>query len=367
VRFRVQSKTILTVVGARPQFVKAAVVSRALREFQSLREVLIHTGQHYDANMSEIFFAEMEMSAPVHNLSVGSGSHAVQTARMLEALEPIVLKYNPRCVLIYGDTNSTLAASLVSAKIGVPVAHVESGLRSFNRAMPEEINRTIADHLSDLLFAPTRLAVKNLLSEGIKRRKIIETGDVMLDAALFYGEQARRKSEIMKKLRLEARGYVLATIHRAENVDDPARLDLICSALLEVSKKMPVVFPVHPRTRNKLKRLVGRKGSRVLSIDPVGYLDMVALETGAAVIATDSGGVQKEAYFHRVPCVTLRTETEWVELLKTGWSVLAPPMKRTRLAEIILSRVGTVGREQALYGDGFASRKIAVSLVKAFG
>jgi len=358
------TKIIVSVAGARPQFVKAAVVSRALKPLSGVEEIFIHTGQHYDANMSNIFFDEMEMKQPDYNLSVGSGSHAVQTARMLEGLEPILLKHKPACVLIYGDTNSTLAAALTSAKMHVPVAHVESGLRSFNRAMPEEINRIVADHLSDLLFAPTAVAVKNLLHEGIERKKIIETGDVMLDAALFYGERAREKSVVLKKLGLKSKDYVLATIHRAENVDDPERLKLICSALSDVSKKLPVVFPVHPRTRAKLGSAIGEKD--VICIDPVGYIDMVALEASAALIATDSGGVQKEAYFHKVPCVTLRTETEWLELLDAGWNILAPPTPDQKLAETILSRVGTRGSDELLYGDGAASEKIATTLANTF-
>jgi UDP-GlcNAc3NAcA epimerase len=357
---------IVTVVGARPQFVKAAVVSRALASVPALKEILIHTGQHYDANMSDVFFSEMSIRKPDHNLSVGSGSHAVQTAKMLEGLEPVFSEHQPRCVLIYGDTNSTLAAALTASKMHIPVAHVESGLRSYNRAMPEEINRIVADHLSDLLFAPTTVAVNNLLHEGIEPAKIIQTGDVMLDATLFYKARAESESSVLKKLSLEGKPFILATIHRAENVDDAEKLEIIWSALSLVAEKMPIVFPIHPRTRGKLASKIAAMKTKILCIDPVGYLDMVALESKAALIATDSGGVQKEAYFHKVPCVTLRTETEWTELLKADWNILAPPVESGKLAATILSRVGTSGSSESLYGDGNAAKQIASDLQKKY-
>jgi UDP-GlcNAc3NAcA epimerase len=353
---------IISIVGARPQFIKLAPVSRAFKDSGSFEEIVVHTGQHYDENMSDVFFSELEIRKPDVNLAVGSGSHAVQTARMLEGLEPIMVESRPDCVLIFGDTNSTLAAAVVAAKLHIPVAHVESGLRSFNRIMPEEINRIVADHLSDYLFAPTPLAVQNLKHEGLDPKSIIETGDVMYDAALFYGGRAASKQTIVDRLSLERKGYVLATFHRAENVDDPVKLKTICAALAEVAKDIPVVFPVHPRTKSRLGNELAGNNGRLLCIEPVGYIDMVALEANSALVATDSGGVQKEAYFHKVPCVTLRTETEWKELVETGWNTLAPPSSTPGLSTVLLSRVGTQGKNINLYGDGTAASIIANSL-----
>lgn len=359
-------RTVLTIVGARPQFIKAAVVSRALRAQPGVREVLVHTGQHYDDNMSRVFFEELEIPEPDYHLGIGGGTHGQNTGRMLEALEEVLLQERPDWVLVYGDTDSTLAGALAAAKLHIPVAHVEAGLRSFNRRMPEEINRVLTDHVSDLLFAPTEVAVRNLLREGIPSEKIHLVGDVMYDAALYYGEKAERESQVLRRLGLVPKGYVLATLHRAENTDDPERLRVVLQALAQVNKEVPVVLPVHPRTRKRaeafgLDHLLGE----VLAIEPVGYLDMVMLEKNARVIATDSGGVQKEAFFHRVPCVTLREETEWVELVELGWNRLCPPRDPASIVDYLLH--DWTGGEATPYGTGHAGSAIAAHLLPGLG
>ncbi|GAB6173053.1 UDP-N-acetylglucosamine 2-epimerase (non-hydrolyzing) [Paradesulfitobacterium aromaticivorans] len=311
---------ILTVVGARPQFIKAAPVSRLLR--QHCHEILVHTGQHYDANMSDVFFRELEIPRPDYQLGVGSGSHGAQTGAILEKIEQVIIEESPTAVLVYGDTNSTLAGALAAAKLHVPVLHMEAGLRSFNRLMPEEINRVLTDHISEMLFGPTDTAVANLEAEGIRER-VYQIGDVMYDAFLFNAELAQRNSGILHKLGLDAKGYLLCTIHRAENTDNIKRLSAILSAITQSAQ--PVVLPLHPRTRkiigeNNLQAFIGKN---VTITDPVGYLDMISLEQNALKILTDSGGVQKEAYFAEVPCITLRDETEWVETVAVGWNTLA--------------------------------------------
>ncbi|MCX7993327.1 MAG: UDP-N-acetylglucosamine 2-epimerase (non-hydrolyzing) [Fimbriimonadales bacterium] len=359
-------KTIATIVGARPQFIKASVVSRALRARPTVREVIIHTGQHYDFAMNEVFFEELELPAPDYWLGIGSGTHGEQTGRMLEAIEKVLVEIQPDWVLVYGDTNSTLAGALAAAKMHLPVAHVEAGLRSFNRRMPEEINRVLTDHLSTLLFAPTETAMKNLQREGIPAKHIALVGDVMYDAALHYAEKARQKSTILERLRLSPGGYILATIHRAENTDAPERLRVILDALAQLSHHAPVVVPLHPRTRQRLQSFGIAVGDPdgLSFIDPVGYLDMVQLESHAAVIITDSGGVQKEAFFYRVPCVTVREETEWVELVELGWNRLAPPISIDSIVETVLAVQGTSGREGNIYGVGDAAQRIADYLSK---
>jgi UDP-GlcNAc3NAcA epimerase len=354
---------ILTVVGARPQFVKAAVVSQALAR-AGIPEVLVHTGQHFDAAMSDVFFSELGIPAPAHHLGIGGLSHGAMTGRMLEALEQIVLREKPDRVLVYGDTNSTLAGALAAVKLKVAVAHVEAGLRSFNRAMPEEINRVATDHLSTLLFAPTAQAVTNLAREGMVPPMVVRTGDVMYDAALAFGEIAARRSTVLSTQGLAPRGYLLATVHRAENTDDPARLRALFHGLGEASARHPVVLPLHPRTR----KLIGELGLNVPAtlrlIDPVGFFDMLVLEKHALAVVTDSGGVQKEAYFHRVPCVTLRDETEWVELIEAGANRLAPPRDANAVAAAIEGSLRTPATafDGALYGKGDAARQIAACL-----
>jgi UDP-GlcNAc3NAcA epimerase len=351
---------IVTVVGARPQFIKVAPVSAALQT-AGVDEVLVHTGQHYDANMSDVFFSELGVAAPRYNLEIGSGPHGQQTGRMLESLETVLIGEMPDWVLVYGDTNSTLAGALAAAKLHIPIGHVEAGLRSFNRRMPEEINRVIVDHVAELLFAPTESSVANLSREGISEQKIVRVGDVMFDAVRIFAVRAESRSCVLPQLGVTPKSYALATIHRAENVDDPRRLTAILTGLTAASRELRIVFPVHPRTRQVIARQAADSFRQAggLLIDPVGYLDMLVLERNAAVIATDSGGVQKEAFFHRVPCVTLRAETEWTELVELGWNTLAPPYQSDAIRAAILSAVGRRGREAVLYGNGHAADQIA--------
>lgn len=310
---------IFTVLGARPQFIKASPVSRAIAE-AGMSEVIVHTGQHFDALMSDVFFDELDIPKPRYNLEVNSLGHGAMTGRMLEKLEEAMLAEKPDLVLIYGDTNSTVAGALAAAKLNIPVAHVEAGLRSFNRRMPEEVNRVVADHVSALLFCPTQTAVANLAAEGITKG-VHAVGDVMYDTTLAAVKRAEGRSTIIETLGLTPGAYAVATIHRAENTDDPERFARVVAWLEEAARKTPVVMPVHPRTR-KLLASRGLTPAGLTLIDPVGYLDMARLLSRAAAVFTDSGGLQKEAYFHRVPCVTLRDETEWVETIEAGWNRL---------------------------------------------
>ncbi len=310
--------------------------------------------------MSEVFFDELEIPQPDYHLGIGSGTHGSQTGKMLEAIEAVLIQEQPDWVVVYGDTNSTLAGALAAAKLHIPVAHVEAGLRSFNRKMPKEINRVLTDHSSDLLFAPTETAVKNLLHEGIPENKVHLVGDVMYDAALYYGAKADTQSQILSKLGLSPKGYILATIHRSENTDDAARLQAIFQGLMQVDQKIPVVLPLHPRTRKALERenLFSEVSESLVLIDPVGYLDMVMLEKNACLIATDSGGVQKEAFFYRVPCVTLREETEWVELVEMGWNSLVPSNDKNIILKYIQDLLKSPSIEQCniqIYGNGHAA------------
>ena len=345
-------KTILSIVGARPQFIKAAPVSRALAG--RFNEVLVHTGQHYDYGMSDIFFKEMDMREPDFNLGAGGGTHGEQTGRMIIELEKIVARVKPDCLLVYGDTNSTLAGALIAAKAGIKLAHVEAGLRSFNRSMPEEINRVLTDHVSDLLFCPTDAAVENLSKEGITKG-VHRTGDVMYDALLHNLELARKRAPILQQMNLSRGGYALVTIHRAGNTDDPDRINSILDALglLPVN----VVFPVHPRTRKMINELGLSVNPNVSLIEPVGPLDILILQEGADCILTDSGGMQKEAYLLGVRCITLREETEWVETVSAGWNQLAG-VDGAKIKAIHESW-HPAGERPALYGDGHAAEEIA--------
>ena len=353
-------KKIVTVLGARPQFIKASVVSHAIAQTPGLQEVLVHTGQHFDANMSDVFFDELGMSKPDYFLDIHGGSHGVMTGRMLAEVEQVLLKEKPDIVMVYGDTNSTLAGALAAVKLHIPVAHVEAGLRSFNMAMPEEVNRILTDRISRWLFTPTASAAHHLANEGIAPEQIIPVGDVMFDVALHHGKRVKENTGLMAEIDLNPHNYVLATIHRAENTDHPARLSNIIEALYETAQHMPVVWPIHPRTRQILERN-GRfewLAQRVTIIEPVGYLNMVQLEKYSALIVTDSGGVQKEAFFYGVPCVTVRDETEWVELVESGWNRLAPPTDTARLCKGIMGAIGTHGAAINPYGDGTAARNI---------
>ena len=356
---------ILTVVGARPQFVKAAPVSRSLRARHE--EILVHTGQHYDEAMSAAFFRDLEIPAPDVNLEVGSGSHGAMTAEMLRRLEPVVLEHEPDGVLVYGDTNSTLAAAVVAAKVAYAggrrpwLAHVEAGLRSFNRSMPEERNRVVADHLADLLLAPTRVAMDHLTREGLADRAEL-VGDVMVDAHAWA--RARAGGHLPEAVR-DLDRYVLLTMHRAENVDHPERFRRILDGL---AVELPVVFPVHPRTRAVIERGAHGLPDNVRPVDPVGYLEMVALEARAHAIATDSGGVQKEAYLAGVPCITLRSETEWTETVDHGWNRVVdddPGAVRAALAD--RSFMSRDRPRPDLYGDGRAAERIVAALERQAG
>jgi UDP-GlcNAc3NAcA epimerase len=317
---------IVSVVGARPQFIKAATVSRAIAQHNAdardpIREVIVHTGQHFDDNMSQVFFDELAIPPPHHHLGIAGLTHGAMTGRMLERIEQVLLEEVPDWVVVFGDTNSTLAAALAAAKLHIPVAHVEAGLRSFNMRMPEEINRIIADHVAKLLLCPTEEAVRNLANEGV-RGDVCNVGDVMYDATLLYRERAVERVAL-NTWNVRERNYALCTIHRAENTDDPDRFHAIWKALCAISRSIPVVFPVHPRTRNLFPREMADAGKNGIAIvDPVSYLEMTRLEASAKAILTDSGGVQKEAFFHKVPCLTLRDETEWVETISLGWNVL---------------------------------------------
>ena len=358
-------KHIVSVIGARPQFVKASVVSRAMMfHVSGLMETVVHTGQHFDANMSQVFFEELEIPQPQVNLGIGGGSHGRNTGRMLEAIEGVLLEQTPDVVLVYGDTDSTLAGALCAAKLHIPVAHVEAGLRSNNRRMPEEINRVLTDHLSTVLFTPTMTATANLAREGIGSERIEQVGDVMLDVANFYRTRARRPAALAHDA-----GFVLATLHRAENTDDPDRLAAIMGALAEIAIGLPVLMPLHPRTRKCIERFGISVGS-IEVLDPVGYLEMVWLLEQCGVVVTDSGGLQKEAYFFGKPCVTTRDETEWTELVSLGANVLvgAHPSKiREAIRLQLAKRSGLLARcaaGQSPYGSGNAAELIAERLMK---
>ncbi|HOY32088.1 MAG TPA: UDP-N-acetylglucosamine 2-epimerase (non-hydrolyzing) [Bacteroidales bacterium] len=378
---------ILTIVGARPQFIKASAISRAVRDFFSkeITELILHTGQHYDDNMSSVFFREMEIPVPAYNLEVGSGKHGKQTAEMMAGIESILTKENPKAVLIFGDTNSTLAGALAAAKMHIPVIHVEAGLRSFNKLMPEEINRIMADHVSTLLFSPTQQGIDNLLSEGvihsagkpynIDNPGVFHCGDIMYDNALYFSKIADDKSTLLKDLRLKPGSYVLVTLHRDTNTDDPVRLNAIFRSINRISEKYEVnfVIPLHPRTGKKWAELTDEnlkdviENNRLITIIPaVSYLDFISLEKNAKLIMTDSGGVQKESYFFKKPCLILRDETEWVELVELGTAILcgADEEKIVHSCKEIMSRKDLKFPE--IYGDGHAARFILKKIIANF-
>ena len=330
---------------------------------------MLHTGQHFDANMSAVFFNELGMATPAFELGIHGGGHGEMTGRMLLEIERVLSLEKPDAVLVYGDTNSTLAGALAAVKLHIPVAHVEAGLRSFNMAMPEEVNRILTDRIASWLFTPTQAAKAHLQREGVPAQRIVPVGDVMYDVAMHHGARTDATGGMIDKLGLVPGSYVLATVHRAENTDHPDRLDAIVNALEIVAKQRPVVWPLHPRTRGSLNSTahINRLSNNIHFIDPVGYLDMVQLEKYAAVIATDSGGVQKEAFFHQVPCVTLRDETEWVELVEAGWNRLAPPVSEQAISTAVLAAVGTRGAAIHPYGEGDAAQRIAQRLCVDLG
>ncbi|HNX07765.1 MAG TPA: UDP-N-acetylglucosamine 2-epimerase (non-hydrolyzing), partial [Bacteroidales bacterium] len=367
---------LLTIVGARPQFIKASAISRTIKQdfCDKISEVILHTGQHYDDNMSSVFFREMEIPLPLYNLEVGSGKHGKQTADMMAGIESILSKESPDAVLIYGDTNSTLAGALAAAKMHIPVVHVEAGLRSFNKAMPEEINRIMADHVSTLLFSPTQKGIDNLLGEGVKHSTskpynidnpgVFHCGDIMYDNALYFSKVADDKSTLLKDLRLKPGSYVLVTMHRDTNTDDPVRLNAIFKAIQRISEKsdMKFVIPLHPRTRKKWNELpddtlkdIIENNNLITIIPAVSYLDFISLEKNARLIMTDSGGVQKESYFFKKPCLILRDETEWVELVELGTAILCGADEE----KIVLFYKEIMGKKDLhfpdIYGDGQAA------------
>lgn len=345
---------VFTIVGARPQFIKAAVLSRAFSQAETgIVEVLVHTGQHYDSNMSDVFFDELGIPKPTYNLGIGGGTHGQNTGRMIEKLEALMIKETPDWVLVYGDTDSTLAGSIAAAKLHIPIAHVEAGLRSFNRRMPEEINRLLTDHVSTVLFAPTTIAERNLQREGVSEEKIHIVGDVMCDATNFYKAKAVRP-EWFDRLGVAENQYVLCTIHRAENTDSETKMRSILEGL--EASALPIILPLHPRTRIKLSSLQIQIPKNIHVVDPLGYLEMNWLEANCRAVATDSGGVQKEAYFHGKFCITLRDETEWVELVEHGVNVLAGSSS-VKIAES-LQMSKRFECDRTIYGEGSAAAKI---------
>jgi UDP-GlcNAc3NAcA epimerase len=371
-------KRIITVVGARPQIIKAAALSRVLRtaEYEGLQEILLHTGQHYDDNMSGVFFREMDIPEPDVQLDSGSGSHGAQTAKMLSGIEQAIRDHEADGVLVYGDTNSTLAAALAASKMHVPVFHVEAGLRSFDKRMPEEINRIACDHVSTLLFSPTRAGISNLQREGfdtssqgpyhINAPGVFHCGDVMLDNTLYYAEKAKKESTVLRRHALKENEFVLATVHRDSNTDDPGRLAAICSALAAIADSIPVVFPIHPRTKKCLEAIMNDaritrflEAPGVKIIPPVSFLDITELERACAMVVTDSGGVQKEAFFLKKPCIILRPHTEWIEIVESGHAILADA-DTARIMDGFTSLRNKSGFTwPELFGDGHAARFIA--------
>ncbi len=353
-------KKIASIIGARPQFIKAAAVTQALQ--QRFTVVTIHTGQHYDYQMSRVFFSELHMPRPKHNLNIGSGTHGEQTGTMLSSIEKVLLKEKPRLVMVYGDTNSTLAGAIAAAKLHIPIGHVEAGMRSHNRVMAEEINRIMTDHISQLHFCSTTTAMHNLRAEGI-RDHVYRIGDVMMDVLAQSTPLADQRSTILSDLHIAPRTYSLLTIHRAENTDSKERLQSLLNALIRTGNKM--IFPVHPRTEKQIKKygmMTKIKKSSIHMINPVGYLDMIQLEQQAQHIITDSGGIQKEAYFLKVPCITLRTETEWVETVNSGWNTLVDA-SADALRQALYKRTPR-RRQYPYYGSGNAATLILKHVVK---
>ncbi len=379
---------ILTVIGARPQIIKAAALSRAIKVNFSdqIKEVIVHTGQHYDASMSLVFFDELGIPLPDYNLNVGSNSHGKQTAAMLVGIEEIIDKEEPTCIVVYGDTNSTLAAALAASKIHLPIVHIEAGLRSFNKMMPEEINRIVCDHASTLLFSPTKAGYQNLLNEGFKENnssfatidspKIYHCGDVMFDNSLYFSALSEQKTSILEDLKLTKNGFILATIHRNNNTDDAVRLTAIFEAFHQISAnhQINIVLPIHPRTSKLLKQNLSdsvykkiEANEKIKLIPPVSFLEMTALEKNAQLIFTDSGGVQKEAFFFKKPCVILRAQTEWVELVDCGAALLADADGKKIIDSFNFFAHKKAFNFPTIFGDGKAAEFICEELLAVFG
>lgn len=376
-------KKIITIIGARPQIIKAAALSRAIKNhFQDqIHEIIVHTGQHYDANMSAVFFEELNIPKPDYNLNVGSGRHGEQTGKMIAGIEEILLENKPDALVVYGDTNSTLAAAIAASKIPIPIVHIEAGLRSFNKSMPEEINRIMCDHASTLLFSPTPTGYQNLLNEGFKefeegpyhtdRPKIYHCGDVMYDNSLHFSELAKMKSGILKEHALEPDSFILGTIHRDNNTDIAERLKAIFEALLEIAKDTKVVLPIHPRTHKKMQEMLTKDllkqihaCEKLLIIPPVSFLDMVLLEESSQMIITDSGGVQKESYFFQKPCLILRPETEWIEIVEAGAARICDANKELILENYRDFKVNPPQNFKAIFGNGHAAEFICGEILE---
>lgn len=354
---------ILTIVGARPQFVKAAALSREIKKHPQLQEIIVHTGQHFDANMSDVFFEEMDIPKPHYNLNINGLSHGAMTGQMLEELEKVMIAEKPDVVLVYGDTNSTIAGALAAKKLHIKVAHVEAGLRSFNMQMPEEINRILTDRISDWLLCPTDAALLNLKNEGYDNinTKVIKTGDVMEDAAIFYAEQAAIKSTILQTLGLTNKPFILATIHRAENTDSPENLSNIIAAFNELSKTHQVILPLHPRTKKIIEQQ--QLQTHFTCIEPIGYFDMIALLQNCALVITDSGGLQKEAFFFRKFCITTREQTEWVELVENGYNAIVGTNRQNIIQQANAFINQPYPQVKNLYGNGNACANICTALL----
>lgn len=377
---------IITVIGARPQIIKAAALSRViLNDFQEIEEIIVHTGQHYDKNMSDIFFTELEIPKPQINLKVGSSSHGAQTALMIEKIEKVMLEYSPNAVVVYGDTNSTLATAVAASKLHVPIVHIESGLRSFNKKMPEEVNRILCDHVSTLLFSPTKSGFNNLLKEGFSKEKsnnasadfpnIYHCGDIMYDNSLHFSKLSDENSDIIEKLNVQNEKFILATVHRNDNTDSKIKLKDLFSTFLQITEihQLKIILPLHPRTSKMMEQLLDSKllkkiqESNLLTIiDPASFLDMIALEKNAELIITDSGGVQKEAYFFKKPCIILRPQTEWVEIVETKSAVISDTNSKIILeaTERFLSNPDLKFPE--VFGDGNAASFIAKEMLNQF-
>ena len=377
---------IITVIGARPQIIKAAALSRViLNDFQEIEEIIVHTGQHYDKNMSDVFFAELEIPKPQINLKVGSSSHGAQTALMIEKIEKVMLEYSPNAVVVYGDTNSTLATAVAASKLHIPIVHIESGLRSFNKKMPEEVNRILCDHVSTLLFSPTKSGFNNLLKEGFSKEKsnnasadfpnIYHCGDIMYDNSLYFSKLSDENSDIIEKINLQNEKFILATVHRNDNTDSKIKLKDLFSTFLQITEihQLKIILPLHPRTSKMMEQLLDSKllkkiqESNLLTIiDPASFLDMIALEKNAELIITDSGGVQKEAYFFKKPCIILRPQTEWVEIVETKSAVISDTNSKIILeaTERFLSNPDLKFPE--VFGDGNAASFIAKEMLNQF-
>ena len=377
---------ILTLVGARPQIIKAAALSRVIsNNFQNIEEIIVHTGQHYDKNMSDVFFTELEIPKPQINLKVGSSSHGAQTALMIEKIEKVIQEYSPDAVVVYGDTNSTLATAIAASKLHIPIVHIESGLRSFNKKMPEEVNRILCDHVSTLLFSPTKSGFNNLLNEGFSKEysnnaspdhpNIYHCGDVMYDNSLYFSKLSDENSDILEKLKLRNEKFILATVHRNDNTDSKIKLTNLLSTFLEITEihQLKIILPLHPRTSKMMEQLLDSKllkkiqESNLLTIiNPAGFLDMIALEKNAELIITDSGGVQKEAYFFKKPCIILRPQTEWVEIVETKSAVISDTNSKIILeaTERFLSNPDLEFPE--VFGNGNAASFIAQEMLNQF-